>query len=287
MKKLVATLVVALLFGAYPAWAGKYDGEWRGSGVFDCGENTTFDVQFIVDDGSVDGTLNENTLQGHVVGHRLKARSPVVGGWLVEVQGSLLSGNMYFRVHGASGCGYFRVQRIGDAPKRITEKDPDQAVETNSGETILTPTDAEAPTIHLPDTLVSASHEIELVGKVTDQSAIESLTIDGEKVLFGADGSFSHSVYIPRRGVEIQVVALDERGNRAEKTISITRAAAEEALFSFAKLDPRVVRAAKNHKAIALVIGIAEYSDAPEAPYADLDAEYFADYVQLALGVPA
>ena len=207
----------------------------------------------------------------------------------MEVGGSLLSGNMYFmhRTDGMNICGDFSVQRIGDAPKRIAEEDPDQAVETKLEEAVSTLTDAEAPTIHLPDALVSESHEIELVGKVTDQSAIESLTIDGEKLLFGADGSFAHSVYIPRRGVEIQVVALDERGNRAEKTISITRAAAEEALFSFAKLDPRVVRATKNQKAIALVIGIGEYSDAPEAPYADLDAEYFADYVQLALGVPA
>tara|TARA_Y100000588_G_C14163206_1_gene885748 strand:- start:79 stop:1284 length:1206 start_codon:yes stop_codon:yes gene_type:complete len=184
-------------------------------------------------------------------------------------------------------CATFKVTRFGDAPKRITEKDPDQTLETNLGETVSTPTDAEAPTIHLPETLVSASHEIELIGKVTDQSAIESLTIDGEKIALGTNGTFSHLVYVPRRGSEIQVVALDERGNRAEKTVSITRAVTDEALFSFAKLDPRGVRAAKNHKAIALVIGIGEYSDAPDAPYADLDAEYFTDYAHLALGIPA
>ena len=88
--------------------------------------------------------------------------------------------------------------------------------------------------------------------------------------------------------MEIEVVAIDAHGNRAEKRVKISRAKdAEVVPASFPNLDPRAVRSAVKGEAIALIIGIADYSDAPAAPFADLDAEYFADFAHLALGVPA
>lgn len=147
--------------------------------------------------------------------------------------------------------------------------------------------DRAPPAIHLPKEITSASLELVLVGKVTDQSNIKGMTVDGEAVTVGADGSFSHSLYVPRRGSKVQIVAEDIYGNKAEKFVVVTRPKGKEAgKIFFAPLNPRAVRVSENPGAVALVIGISEYSIAPDAPFADLDAEYFADFAYLALGVP-
>jgi hypothetical protein len=160
-------------------------------------------------------------------------------------------------------------------------------VKTKVEEAVPTRPDLEPPAIQLPDELVSDAPELNLVGKISDQSDIESLIIDGKTVAVGADGSFSHSIYVPRRGVEIHVAAVDSHGNRAEKLINISRSVAkEETSYSFEKLDPMAIRGIENSNAIAVVIGIDDYSIAPDAFFADLDAEYFADYANLVLGVP-
>ena len=42
------------LLMAGSAWAGEYDGKWRGSGTLECKLQTiNFDLRFIVDDGAV------------------------------------------------------------------------------------------------------------------------------------------------------------------------------------------------------------------------------------------
>ena len=55
-------------------------------------------------------------------------------------------------------------------------------------------------------------------------------------------------------------------------------------ILSFSELNPLKLKG-KNKNAIALIIGVANYENAPEAKYADRDAEYFYDFSENVLGI--
>ena len=56
--------------------------------------------------------------------------------------------------------------------------------------------------------------------------------------------------------------------------------------INFAQLNPLEKTGIRNKDALALVIGIADYENAPEALYADRDAIIFRDYLSEILGIP-
>jgi len=85
----------------------------------------------------------------------------------------------------------------------------------------------------------------------------------------------------------VKIEAIDEWGNRSQRTIKITRALARvTAGPTFASLDPTTISGRSNPNALALIIGVESYEDAPSAKYADKDAQVFSDYARRALGVP-
>ena len=116
------------------------------------------------------------------------------------------------------------------------------------------------------------------------------MTVAGEVVELAADGSFQTPTYVPASGLDVEIVAYDLKGNKASKTLSLSRKATQVTLTqTYEKLRPSLGKRGKtNNAALALIVGIETYEYFPSSPaiYADSDAQYFADYVHYKLGVP-
>ncbi len=123
-------------------------------------------------------------------------------------------------------------------------------------------------------------------GRVSDDDRVVQLTVEGRAVDVSSSGSFSFGRYVPQSGREVTIVAFDDSGNKSEKVVKLTREAVQAAALSFAPLDPTTFSAKENSDAIALIIGVANYTSVPKAIFADSDAQVFGDYARLALGVP-
>ena len=149
------------------------------------------------------------------------------------------------------------------------------------------PRDQAAPEIRIAGSFEAETENFTLRGRVLDESSIDRVEILGRKAKLSFDGSFKVGVYIPHRGKKVDIIATDIHGNRASKTVSIARVVEKtRQSMRLAELDPTNIKASENDNSIALVIGIGDYEVAPDAPYEDLDAEYFSDYVHRAFGVP-
>ena len=101
--------------------------------------------------------------------------------------------------------------------------------------------------------------------------------------------SFNTKLYVPRNGLEVKILAFDMKGNKSTKTLTVERGAIEEASGPiFASLDPSAKKVKSNPNALALIVGVANYSKTnADAIYADKDAQQFYDYARMKLGIPA
>ena len=123
-------------------------------------------------------------------------------------------------------------------------------------------------------------------GKVSDNIEVAELTIDGRRVSISNSGSFTHNLFVPQDGIKVSIEATDNSGLTTKEIITLERNETEKTkVFSFAKLNPLNIKGKKNKNSIALIIGISKYSNAPEAKYADRDANYFSDFAENVLGI--
>ena len=124
-------------------------------------------------------------------------------------------------------------------------------------------------------------------GRVTDNVGVVELLVDGQPIAFGTDGRFTHQEYLPSGGKEFTFVAIDRAGLKTTETIRINREAPTQvAKISFDGLNPTTRRVESNNNAIALIVGVGEYSKTAPAEFADRDAQVFYDYANLKLGIP-
>ncbi len=123
-------------------------------------------------------------------------------------------------------------------------------------------------------------------GKVTDNIEVAELTIDGKKVNISNNGKFMHKLFVPKGGIKVTVEATDGAGLTSKETITLDRNEIEQTkVFKFSKLNPLNIKGKKDKNSLALIIGISKYSNAPEAKYADRDANYFSDFAESVLGI--
>mgnify|MGYP003327585434 CR=1 FL=1 len=92
--------------------------------------------------------------------------------------------------------------------------------------------------------------------------------------------------YVPLTGTKVTIEAVDEWGNRSKKTVSFKRKETQVATNYFPSLNPTKFSSKKNSNAVALIIGIQNYTETFSAKFADRDATFFADYAIRKLGVP-
>ena len=84
---------------------------------------------------------------------------------------------------------------------------------------------------------------------------------------------------------KFKIELLDECGQTSQQEISVTREITVVA-ETLPSLNPSAIKVSKPRDAIALIIGIENYKNAPKAEFAESDASLFYDYARKALGVP-
>ena len=152
---------------------------------------------------------------------------------------------------------------------------------------VAKPKDSTPPTIDIASAITVKRDTPTVRGRVSDSDKVVQVTVEGRAVDLRSDGSFSFSRYVPVGGTTVRIEAIDEWGNRSERTIKITRVLARVAVEpTFSSLDPTTITGRSNPNALALIIGVENYAHAPSAKYADKDALVFSDYARRALGVP-
>ena len=126
-------------------------------------------------------------------------------------------------------------------------------------------------------------------GRVTDNIEIAEVLVDGQVQKLKSNGTFETDFYVPRGGKTIEIVAYDTKGNKASEVLKLERGNIQQASGpSFDALNPSVKKVKSNPNALALIIGISDYSKTKaNAVYADKDAQQFYDYATMKLGIPA
>ncbi len=146
--------------------------------------------------------------------------------------------------------------------------------------------DTTKPVIQVPSTLTIATGEYEIAGRVIDDSEIAEVRLLGTAVPVSSNGRFRVSAFAAVGSSEVEIEAIDVWNNRATKTIVVTRTVADgPRAAQFAALNPRNISVAPKPAAVAIIVGLESYENAPTASFADRDAQYV-DYATRALGVP-
>ena len=124
-------------------------------------------------------------------------------------------------------------------------------------------------------------------GRVTDNTEVTEVLIDGEQLSLTNNGTFKTELYIPRKGLNVEIVAYDRKGNKASKILKIERGNIQQASGPiFDTLNPSGKTVKTNPNALALIIGVADYEKTnANALYADKDAQQFYDYATMKLGI--
>jgi len=125
-------------------------------------------------------------------------------------------------------------------------------------------------------------------GTVSDNYKVVQVTVNGVAANFSNGlNSFSFTRYVPATGTQVTIEAVDEWGNKSSKDVTITRTITDTGdHVTFASLDPTKINGQSNRDSVALIIGVASYTRAPDAVYADSDASVFSYYARRALGIP-
>jgi hypothetical protein len=130
---------------------------------------------------------------------------------------------------------------------------------------------------------------VTISGRVTDNTQVAEVLIDGQALQLSSNGTFKTNFYIPRTGKNVEIVAFDIKGNKASKIIKVERDNIQQASGPiFDTLNPSGKTVKSNPNALALIIGVADYEKTnADALYADKDAQQFYDYATMKLGIPS
>ncbi len=127
--------------------------------------------------------------------------------------------------------------------------------------------------------------DYEFEGKVTDKSKKIFIEVDG-RLVDVKNGKFKIKGYSPV-DKEISIEAIDGYGNRSKPKIVkiIIDIKDTDIAEKLEPLNPSTIKAKVSKDKVALIIGIENYTEAPKANYANLDAKYFFDYARKGFGV--
>ena len=123
-------------------------------------------------------------------------------------------------------------------------------------------------------------------GRIINSENLAEFTIDTNKFNYDTNGNFTYSTFIPKAGIEVRIKAIDLRGKITEKILYLERdQTLQKKVLDFEKLNPLKIKGKQKSNAIALIIGISNYKNIPNAVFADRDADYFADFAENTIGI--
>ena len=145
--------------------------------------------------------------------------------------------------------------------------------------------DNEAPVIQIAQNITVSDTSYVIEGKVSDKSDKIFVEIDGQPIEV-KKGIFKAKRYSPV-DEQVKIVAIDQWGNKSKPKLVNIKINIEETFVAenLEPLNPSNIRTKSSNDKIAIIIGIENYSEAPKANYANLDAQYFFDYARKAFGV--
>jgi uncharacterized protein YjbI with pentapeptide repeats len=147
--------------------------------------------------------------------------------------------------------------------------------------------DTTPPSIKIAASIIVKSDRPTVHGRVSDNDRVVQVIVEGRAADLQSDGTFTFTRYVPTSGTTVSIEAIDEWGNKSQKTVKLIRTISDTSeKITFANLDPTKINGRSNRDAVALIIGVADYTRAPAAVYADSDASVFGDYARRALGIP-
>ena len=130
--------------------------------------------------------------------------------------------------------------------------------------------------------------DLVIQGLATDPSGVAEVTVDGKQIELAANGAFSLKRFFPLGETVLEIVATDIHGNHATQKLTVIRqAAATQIAADEPALTPPPAKTRPNPNALALIVGVENYRNAPQARWAAQDAAMFYDYAQRSLGIPA
>jgi hypothetical protein len=144
--------------------------------------------------------------------------------------------------------------------------------------------DTDPPVIQIVEAITFNDSEYEFEGKVTDKSKHIFIEVDG-RLVDVKKGKFKIKGYSPV-DKEISIEAIDGHGNRSKPKIVKIIIDIKDTVVAekLEPLNPSKIRVKTSKNKVALIIGIENYTEAPKANYANLDAKYFFDYARKAFG---
>ena len=145
--------------------------------------------------------------------------------------------------------------------------------------------DNDPPVIKIAKNITVKDSSYVIEGKLLDKSKKLFVEVDG-KILPVKDGKFKIPRFSPINE-SVKIVAIDQWGNKSKPKIVNVKINIEETVVAenLEPLNPSNIRTKSSNEKIAIIIGIENYSEAPKANYANLDAQYFFDYARKAFGV--
>ena len=145
--------------------------------------------------------------------------------------------------------------------------------------------DNEAPVIEIAEAITVNDTSYVLEGRVTDKADKIFVEIDGQPVQV-KKGKFKVKRYSPV-DEQIKIVAIDQWGNKSKTKLVNIIIDIDETIVAkkLEPLNPSNISNKSSTNKVALIIGIENYTEAPKANYANLDAKYFFDYARRAFGV--
>ena len=141
------------------------------------------------------------------------------------------------------------------------------------------------PTITIASATTKGAQGV-IRGRVSDNTGIAELRVDGQKIAVDGNGNFSATTYVPEGGTNVNIEAVDLAGLSSAMSVRVDRATTQTAAITFDRLNPLKRKAQSNKDAIALVVGISKYENIIDAAFADKDALVFRDYATEKLGIP-
>ena len=146
--------------------------------------------------------------------------------------------------------------------------------------------DIKPPIIKIAKKITVKNPSYEITGTVQDDtSEVIYLEVDGEIIKNTTNGEFQIQRFSPVNE-KISLVAIDKWGNRTKPFfVDIIVKKNETIVKKLERLNPSLIKTSTKNQKIALIIGIENYNKAPVAKFANLDAQYFYEYVTNVFGV--
>jgi len=175
-----------------------------------------------------------------------------------------------------------------EKPKKIVKKEKPKKVvkKQKEFEVQLKDLDETPPELNIKKEFVFDKPNYIIKGTVRDKGSKKLYVfVDDQMIDVKKNGRFEIKRFSPG-SEKLEVKAVDQWGNEVVKLVNVEIKMKVAVAKKIPRLNPSKIRNVNRGNAVALVIGIENYLDAPRTVYASNDAKMFAEFAHYAFGTP-